>query len=149
MNILLILFIIILILQAIIIYASYSVLNRHHIENESFDDILMKFINVNQNFFETSEKIAEKQTEITKGLIEETKEISILKRQLNALQEMIKNNLESNKLVKDAARNVKLGVDELNVSKDIAKSLSEVSGNLKILDKIVNKLVKSVEKLGG
>lgn len=112
-----------------------------------FELLLTKFIEFNQNFYEGQKGIVKKDKEIIETLMKQTSELSILRRYSTQINTSIRNLHEAEKNIKDNQKEIKDTVEELNVSKQIAISLASVSGNIKLLDKIVMDLKKSIEDL--
>jgi hypothetical protein len=103
----------------------------------AFELLIVQFVEQSKEMLEMSEKNFDKIKDTIIIQNELTKEISIIRRYAESintsskiLTETIRGLNQSTKILSDSTK-------ELKVSKDIAKNLSEVSGNLKILDSIL------------
>lgn len=124
-----------------------SILVKHTTAIEGFSLLLEKFIEVNQGFYENQKSVAKKDKEVLEGLSKQTSELSILRKYNTQIGMSVRNLTESTKSLKETQRNIKETSDELNVSKDIASSLANVSNNIRLLDKIAADLKNSIDKL--
>lgn len=120
---------------------------KHKTAIKGFELLLTRFIEVNQEFYEGQKNIAKKEKEVFENLVKQTSEISIVRKYVNQLNLSNRNISETVKSLKEIQKNVKDSSDELVVSKDIATSLANVSNNIRLLDKIVNNLRASIDKL--
>lgn len=120
---------------------------KHKTAIKGFELLLTRFIEVNQEFYECQKNIAKKEKEVFENLVKQTSEISIVRKYVNQLNLSNRNISETVKSLKEIQKNVKDSSDELVVSKDIATSLANVSNNIRLLDKIVNNLRASIDKL--
>jgi Mg2+ and Co2+ transporter CorA len=109
-------------------------------------EVLMDtFIEVNQNYYEMQSKIAKQITIQSSDL---ANDINALKKNTNSINNTGKSLAEITMALKDSNKATKQYSDELRVSKDIASNLATVSSNLKILDKVVSNLKKTIEQVG-
>ena len=122
-------------------------IRKQQIAVAGFELLLTKFIEINQSFYEGQKNIEKKDKEILDGLVKQTSELSILRKQSTQINTSTRMLSETIKSLKDQEQNTKAATDELTVSKDIANALSVVSNNIRLLDKIAVNLKQSVDDL--
>jgi len=122
-------------------------LKRHKTSIEGFEMLLTRFIEVNQEFYEGQKIVLKKDKEMIDGLIKQISEISILSRYSKQIESANRNTNEVIKNLKETQQEIKSVTEEMNVSKDIATSLVNVSSNIKLLDKFAIQLKDSIDKL--
>lgn len=134
------------ILILLIIWISVLVRNLTN-ATKGFGLLLEKFVEVNQEFYESQKNIYKKDKEIFDGLIKQTAEISIIRKYSTQISLALKTISEVIKSLKETQKEIKVNSDELKVSKDIAGSLANVSNNIGLLDKIAVDLKRAINEL--
>jgi len=115
----------------------------------AFEMLLTRFIEVNQDFYESQEKILKRQNDLSKKLNNDLGDIAVIRRHANNIELVVKSLSEMHRAIKDTTKNTKSATDELRVSRDIASNLADVSKNIRILDRIAGSLKKATEDLNG
>lgn len=113
---------------------------------KGFSLLLEKFVEVNQDFYESQKNIFKKDKEILDSVVKQTTELSILRKYANQITMALKNVNDTTKNLKEVHKEISSKTEELKTTKEIANSLTIVSNNIKILDKIVIELRKSIEE---
>jgi archaellum component FlaC len=81
------------------------------------------------------------------NLLKQSQEMGIMRKYSTQINNGIRGITETIKSLGDTQKEIKKSTEELTVSKDIANALASVSGNIKLLDKIVGSLRQSIEEL--
>jgi len=114
---------------------------------EVFEQMIGRFVEVNQDFYETQEKIIKKQNDVSKRLNDDLLDVAIIRRHTTALENATKNLADIAKVIRETTKTNKTATDELKVSRDIATNLAEVSKNIKILDRVAVSMKRTTEEL--
>ncbi len=118
----------------------FYLLRKQQKSVEGFDMLLTKFIESNQDFYESQKNIHKKDKEIFDSIIKQTAELSSMRKHNNLIQIGLKNMTDAIKLLKESQKDIKLVSDELKSNSNLASSLSIISNNIKLLDKVISNM---------
>ena len=138
--------ILISLLTILILWISFLIIGVFK-QIQGFDLLLEKFIEVNQTFYEGQRNIAKKDKEIFDSILKQTAELSIIRKYSSQLNITLKNITEILKSLKDTERQLKNNIENQETNKELAHSLSIVSNNIRILDKIAIDLKNSTDNI--
>jgi hypothetical protein len=134
-------------LLALFIIILLLILHQFKLRFDAFDELLTKFIEVNQAFYEGQIKVEKKDKELITEINKIITELNIIRKYSGTIQLATKGMLETTRNLKETQKTVSDTVNDLKVNDEIAKNLSVTSGNIKILDHIANILKSAIDTL--
>jgi len=134
-------------LLILILVGQYFLFQKLVVAVKGFELLLTQFVEVNQEFYEGQKTVAKKDKELLEGLVKQNGELTVMRRYSTQISNSVRSLTESVKAIREEQKEIKDTAEELRVSKQIANSLATVSGNIKLLDKVVGDLRKSINEL--
>lgn len=118
----------------------FYLLRKQQLSIDGFDVLLGRFIETNQQFYDSQKNIIKQDKEIFEYIIKQSSEISSIRKHNSAIQLGIKNVTDTIRLLKDCQKDIKLVSDQLKSNSNLTSSLATISNNIKLLDRVISNI---------